>query len=396
MHFQEIRQAASQGTISLPPPSNSEGLENELILKTCLKVVRELSDFRYSFATSRIPETSSRLMTIVEAKNQLMKRDHQVSLSDYFLSEIVPNPGVESLVLLDDYVKALTVGAKSAPFSPVSVKTIIQIANQFPADQITWRQNKDIGERLLAPDTFPDSKAVQFELVRWDNYCRTPNDLDPLVHSLLCNLYFMAIAPLSRHNERIGQILLQLSLMGRDLNSPAPCIQLGKALVTNAHFGIEERLYGLRTRQWSPYLQYMLRTLLKATSMSIELLRSIDRLYNQTEDYLKNIGLSSHIAFLPAIFMHPACRTGELSSYINTRRQVASHILNDLAHANILSRTEDGRDRVFYNKRLIELLESDNYSFTPLPTAITPFIPLYQKGTPGRQRKSLKEEPAEE
>lgn len=27
MHFQEIRRAAAQGTISLPPPMDSEGLE---------------------------------------------------------------------------------------------------------------------------------------------------------------------------------------------------------------------------------------------------------------------------------------------------------------------------------------------------------------------------------
>ena len=141
MHFQEIRQAASQGTISLPPPSNSEGLENELILKTCLKVVRELSDFRYSFATSRIPETSSRLMTIVEAKNQLMKRDHQVSLSDYFLSEIVPNPGVESLVLLDDYVKALTSERSLRP----SLRFLLKPSFR---SQTSFRRTKLRGDRI--------------------------------------------------------------------------------------------------------------------------------------------------------------------------------------------------------------------------------------------------------
>ena len=47
MHFQEIRRAAAQGTISLPPPANSEGLEDLAVLKSCLKVIRELSGFRY-------------------------------------------------------------------------------------------------------------------------------------------------------------------------------------------------------------------------------------------------------------------------------------------------------------------------------------------------------------
>ena len=43
MHFQEIRRAAAQGTISLPPPADSEGLEDLAVLKSCLKVIRELS-----------------------------------------------------------------------------------------------------------------------------------------------------------------------------------------------------------------------------------------------------------------------------------------------------------------------------------------------------------------
>ena len=97
--------------------------------------------------------------------------------------------------------------------------------------------------------------------------------------------------------------------------------------------------------------------------------------------------VSSYAEFLPVIFKHPACRTGEFSSIFTTRRQVASHILNDLARAGILERVEDGRDRVFYHTRLIELLESENYSFSPLPASIDPFVPLYQKGTPGRTKR---------
>lgn len=45
MHFQEIRRAAAQGTISLPPPMDSEGLEDLAVLKSCLKVIRELSEW---------------------------------------------------------------------------------------------------------------------------------------------------------------------------------------------------------------------------------------------------------------------------------------------------------------------------------------------------------------
>lgn len=71
MHFQEIRRAAAQGTISLPPPMDSEGLEDLAVLKSCLKVIRELSEFRYAFAKDAMAETFAPLMASVEAKNEI-------------------------------------------------------------------------------------------------------------------------------------------------------------------------------------------------------------------------------------------------------------------------------------------------------------------------------------
>ena len=315
MHFQEIRRAAAQGTISLPPPMDSEGLEDLAVLKSCLKVIRELSGFRYAFAKDAMAETFAPLMASVEAKNELERQGLKVSLKSYFLSLILKDLENPDIVTIDNYINALFNCADAAANGPITVQTVVNVANSFPQDGINWRQK---------PDTFPDSKAVQVELARWEKYSKELRDLDPLVHALLTNLYFMAISPLNRHNGRVTQILLQLSLMGQNINSPAPCLMLGRALMTNAHFGIEERLYGLRTRQWSPYLQYMLKTLSKAILLSGDLLASLQRLYAQTEAYLKMIGLASHAAFLPVIFKHPACRTGEFSSIFTTRRQVAS------------------------------------------------------------------------
>lgn len=347
--------------------------------------------FRFPLRLSKdaMAETFAPLMASVEAKNELERQGLKVSLKSYFLSLILKDLENPDILLIDNYINALFNSANEAANGPITVQTVVNVVNSFPQDGINWRENPQTDEEqiLLQPDTFPDSKAVQVELARWEKYSKELRDLDPLVHALLTNLYFMAISPLNRHNGRVTQILLQLSLMGQNINSPAPCLMLGRALMTNAHFGIEERLYGLRTRQWSPYLQYMLKTLSKAILLSGELLASLQRLYAQTEAYLKMIGLASHAAFLPVIFKHPACRTGEFSSIFTTRRQVASHILNDLARAGILERVEDGRDRVFYHTRLIELLESENYSFSPLPASIDPFVPLYQKGTPGRTKR---------
>ena len=390
MQFQEIRQAASQGTISLPPPRDSEILEDATVLKACLQVTRLIGDFREAYTLSKMPLTFGHLMTIVEAANQLSKRGSLIDLRRFFLSEIVPLSD-EGTLLLENYLRACEAGRAELNGHPVSIDTIVRVANEFPQDKINWRKNQDSFEdKLFLPsEALVSSKELQNQLNRWEEYAGNSRDMEPLVHLILANLYFVAISPLSRHNERIGQILFQLGLMGENLHTPVACVQMGRALHTNAHFGVEERLHGLRTRQWSPYLNYMLRTLAKAFTLTLELLTALNRLYDATETYFKLIGLDTHVAFLPVIFDYPACRTGEFSGKTGTRRQVSSHILNDFAHAGILERVEEGRDKIFYHKRLIELLDSDTYTYSPFPASMDPFIPLYQKGGQSRQRKEV-------
>lgn len=99
MHFQEIRRAAAQGTISLPPPADSEGLEDLAVLKSCLKVIRELSGFRYAFGNGR---DFAPLMASVEAKNELERQGLKVSLKSYFLSLILKDLENPDILLIDN------------------------------------------------------------------------------------------------------------------------------------------------------------------------------------------------------------------------------------------------------------------------------------------------------
>ena len=120
MHFQEIRRAAAQGTISLPPPMDSEGLEDLAVLKSCLKVIRELSEFRYAFAKDAMAETFAPLMASVEAKNELERQGLKVSLKDYFLSLTLKDLENPDIVIIDNYINALFNSADAAANGPIT------------------------------------------------------------------------------------------------------------------------------------------------------------------------------------------------------------------------------------------------------------------------------------
>ena len=138
MHFQEIRRAAAQGTISLPPPMDSEGLEDLAVLKSCLKVIRELSEFRYAFAKDAMAETFAPLMASVEAKNELERQGLKVSLKDYFLSLILKDLENPDIVIIDNYINALFNSADAAANGPITVQTLslIHIFRSVPKSEM--------------------------------------------------------------------------------------------------------------------------------------------------------------------------------------------------------------------------------------------------------------------
>ena len=160
MHFQEIRRAAAQGTISLPPPMDSEGLEDLAVLKSCLKVIRELSEFRYAFAKDAMAETFAPLMASVEAKNELERQGLKVSLKDYFLSLILKDLENPDIVIIDNYdsfVYNLSHAIKELG-AEVTVKR---------NDQFQLKELEEFDKILLSPGPgIPEEAGLLLDVIR--------------------------------------------------------------------------------------------------------------------------------------------------------------------------------------------------------------------------------------
>lgn len=175
MHFQEIRRAAAQGTISLPPPMDSEGLEDLAVLKSCLKVIRELSGFRYAFAKDAMAETFAPLMASVEAKNELERQGLKVSLKSYFLSLILKDLENPDIVTIDNYINALFNCADAAANGPITVQTVVNVANSFPQDGIIGAKTRKPKRSRSFFSRIPFPTAKPFRL-NWPDGKNTPKN----------------------------------------------------------------------------------------------------------------------------------------------------------------------------------------------------------------------------
>lgn len=382
MKLQALRLAASQGILQLPPPRDSELIEDKVVLKLCLKATRLLGDIRENFARLDCPGRTGKLMLVVEALNQL-SLNQEVSLRNYFLSTIIPNPSDINLYRMENFVTACLSENSISKKEISSIDAIAELSNFFLQDHIAWRSSSN-----SSADTEGQPSPVLFsQLRKWEDYCRNPRDLEPITHSLMSCLYLNALAPLSTMNATISQIFLQLLLMRPVIGSPYPCIQLGAPSRLERSERVIDHSFHNRNKEWQSCLSYHLNELCRSFVLTLELMNALSRLYRQTRDHLLRLGMTNHIAFIPALFEYPASRTGEFAGFTGTRRQVASHILNDFVRAEILTKEENGRDKIFFHSRLIELLENDHYVFEPFPFQLERFEPSWQKGTPGRVRK---------
>ncbi len=384
MKLQALRLAASQGILQLPPPRDSELIEDKVILKLCLKATRLLGDIRENFARLDSPSRTGKLMLVVEAINQL-SLTQEVSLSNYFLSTINPNPSDINLYRMENFVTACLNedSANKKELSPVD--EIAEISNFFHQDHIVWRSTSNPLDGFEGQP----SPVLFSQLRKWEEYCRAPRDLEPFTHSLMSCLYLSALAPMSTMNATVSQIFLQLLLMRPMIGSPYPCIQLGAPSRLERLDRVIDHSFHNWNKDWQSCLSYHLSELCRSLALTLELMKALNRLYRQTRDHLLRLGMTNHITFIPALFEFPASRTGEFAGFTGTRRQVASHILNDFVRADILTKEENGRDKIFFHRRLIELLESDRYVFEPFPFQLEHFEPSWQKGTPGRVRRDL-------
>lgn len=159
-------------------------------------------------------------------------------------------------------------------------------------------------------------------MANWERFLHAEDDLDPLVRMAIVHYQFEAIHPFTDGNGRTGRILNSLYLVASGL-LPVPILYLSRYIIANRPAYYDLLLDVTRSGAWEAWISYMLD--------AVEETAGYARIANVVEAGL--VG-----------------------------RQAASRYLTALVSIGVLEDERVGRERLFINRRLLDLLNADDDS----------------------------------
>lgn len=186
------------------------------------------------------------------------------------------------------------------------------------------------------------------------------SDVDPLVQMAVVHYQFEAIHPFDDGNGRTGRILNILFLAMKDLLN-LPILYLSDYVI-NKKGDYYRLLRGVTEDQaWEPWILFMLdavQTTARETMQRIEGIRELmEETLEAAREQLPDRVYSKELIEL--LFEQPYCKIKFLVDHGIAKRQTAGDYLSELEEAGFLQSKQVGRENLYLNVRLYDLLSGN-------------------------------------
>lgn len=281
------------------------------------------------------------------------------------------------------YRTALYHGLDLIKKRPLATRTAVEVCQLVTGVQLDIRatpmnlKNRHTGEIIYTPPEGPD--RLHNLLTNWERYLHDEeNDpLDPLIRMAILHYQFEAIHPFPDGNGRTGRILNVLALIQSDLLDQ-PTLYLSRHILRTR--GDYYRLLGRVTshQEWEPWILYVLTAVETTSKWTTKKIKAIRALMNHADQAVRTQAPKAYSHdLLQLIFSLPYTRIGNLIDRGIAKRQTASVYLKQLVNLEVLVEEKVGRDKIFVNRKYLDLLSSEEHTFRPYSqqAAETPAVP---------------------
>ncbi|MEX0608146.1 MAG: Fic family protein [Balneolaceae bacterium] len=204
----------------------------------------------------------------------------------------------------------------------------------------------------------PEGKELIRELLEnLEAYMHAEDETDPLVKMAVTHYQFEAIHPFDDGNGRTGRILNILYLIQQKLLLQ-PVLYLSDYIIGNKSDYYRLLREVTEKEAWEPWIIFMLEAVKVTADKTMQRIDDIRALLDET--------LEEARAKLPArvyskelielLFEQPYCKVKFLVDRGLAKRQTAAEYLKELEETGILKSKQAGRENLYLNVRLYELL----------------------------------------
>lgn len=353
----------------LPP---NVDMETKPVLRQCIRARAALAELKQ--AAELIPNSAILINTLplLEARAS-SEIENIVTTADklfrHLQAEKAADPATREALR---YRRALLEGFATLEKRPLCTRTAEIVCSEIKGTEISVRRvpgtalvNLVSNEVIYTP---PETESrIRELLANWEQFLHAADPLradtlDPLIRMSAAHYQFEAIHPFSDGNGRSGRVLNSLFLVEQGL-LPMPILYLSRYII--AHKSDYYRLILDITCKndqngWEQWLLFMLRGVEETATWTAAKISAIRDLAEESARLArKALPKIYSRELMDVVFEQPYCRISNVVEAQIAGRQAASRYLKALVSIGMLREQVFGREKLFVNVKLLDLLTRD-------------------------------------
>ena len=300
-------------------------------------------------------QASSAIENIVTTTDKLFASLHAEGRSDPATKEALRYRAslMEGFRILD----TMPIGTRLAESICTRIKDVDMKVRRVPGTKLA---NAATGETIYTP---PEGEPlIRDHLAAWERFLHDEQQLDPLIRMAAGHYQFEAIHPFTDGNGRTGRVLNSLYLIQENLLS-LPILYLSRYIIRH-----KEQYYSLlidvtRKGAWEPWLIFMLDGVRETAEWTLRKILAIRDLERTVAEQIKTeLPKIYSRELVEVIHTQPYCRIANIVDAGLAKRQTAATYLKQLAAIGILEERKAGREKLFVNGELLQVLVREESS----------------------------------
>ena len=183
--------------------------------------------------------------------------------------------------------------------------------------------------------------------------------VDPLMKMAMAHYQFEAIHPFRDGNGRTGRIICLLYLIQKGLLD-LPILYLSAYILQSKDRYYFDLSNVTGTQNWKEWLLFMMETVIQTSEFTIYKINRIRALISKTEDIIRERKPSVAKIEIPKLFEQPYIRPKNLVSEKIKSVNTAKKYLTDLEGLGLLTKSKIGKEFVWFNTELMDILSAEN------------------------------------